>query len=102
MSHGKAVIFDAFGTVVKINDRRHPYRQMLKHGRKQGRQIRAGDTQVIMTNPLTLEAAANRLGISLPPADLLRMPLDVEEELQSIELFEVARLAIERQAAPTD
>lgn len=48
-----------------------------------------------MTNPLTLEAAASRFGISLPPADLLRMQLDLEEELRSIELFEDALPAIE-------
>jgi FMN phosphatase YigB (HAD superfamily) len=95
MSPVKAVIFDAFGTVVKIGERRHPYRQMLTHGIKQGRQTRAEDARVIMTNPLTLEAAARNFGISISPADLRRMQLGLEEELHSIELFEDALPAIE-------
>lgn len=94
MPHVKAVIFDAFGTVVRINDLRHPYRQLLKHGRKQRRQIRTEDVQIIMTNPMTLGAAAARFGISLAPADLKRLQTDLEQEIQSIDLFKDTLAAI--------
>ncbi|QOZ97711.1 hypothetical protein Pstu14405_21390 [Stutzerimonas stutzeri] len=44
----KAVIFDAFGTLLRIQDGRHPYRQLLTIGRANGRRPRPDDASVLM------------------------------------------------------
>lgn len=38
-----AIIFDLFGTLVNFGVHRHPYRQLLKLGRKNGRKPQADD-----------------------------------------------------------
>lgn len=91
----KAVILDAFGTVLKIHKGCHPYRQVLKIGRLRGRGVRADDAKIIMTNPLSLEAAAAHFGIALLPSELERIQAELDSELQRIEPYEDALLAIE-------
>ncbi len=91
----KAVILDAFGTVLKIHKGCHPYRQVLKIGRLRGRGVRADDAKIIMTNPLCLEAAAAHFGIALLPSELERIQAELDSELQRIEPYEDALLAIE-------
>lgn len=90
----KAVIFDAFGTVLKIQQGLHPYRQILRQGRAQGRRVRADDAEVIMTNPLSLRGAAEHFGITLPEDELARIQNDLDKELRRIELYEDAHAAI--------
>lgn len=56
----KKAIFDAFGTVVRIDRRTNPYRQLLREGIKQGRRSHPGDAHVIMTLNLELHELAER------------------------------------------
>lgn len=91
----KAVIFDAFGTVLKIQRGSHPYRQILRRGRAQGRRVRAEDSKVIMTNPLRLREAAEHFGIMVPEEDLIRIQTALDDELQAIEPYEDAITAIQ-------
>ena len=81
MPRVKAVIFDAFGTVLKIHKGCHPYRQVLKIGRLRGRGVRADDAKIIMTNPLSLEAAAAHFGIALLPSELERIQAELDLSL---------------------
>lgn len=91
----KAVIFDAFGTVLKIQRGSHPYRQILRQGRAQGRRVRAEDAKVIMTNPLRLREAAEHFGIMVPEDDLIRIQIALDDELQAIEPYEDAITAVQ-------
>ncbi len=58
-----AVIFDAFGTLVEIQQPTHPFRQLLREGRRQGRLPRADDIRTIMTRCLSQAEAALAFGI---------------------------------------
>lgn len=78
------VIFDAFGTLLEIKNRRNPYLQILREGRRQGRRSCADDTYQLMTQSLDLQQAADYFGIKLPPDVLQRAERDLEEELASI------------------
>ena len=45
----KYVIFDLFGTLVKYGVQHHPFRQLLKWARENGRPVKADDARTIMT-----------------------------------------------------
>ncbi|TNB78787.1 HAD family hydrolase [Pseudomonas sp. Fig-3] len=79
-----AAIFDAFGTVVQIECKRHPYRQLLRIGALQGRRPSAADLHLLMTSSLDLDAAAETFGICVSPAQMTSLQHDLEEELDSI------------------
>ena len=69
----QAVIFDAFGTLLKIQNGRHPYRRLLKLGQSGGRRPRPDDAHVLMQEPLTLTEAAARLGINVKRSELYEL-----------------------------
>ncbi|MFJ4153956.1 HAD family hydrolase [Pseudomonas sp. NPDC089752] len=82
-----AVIFDAFGTVVQIGRKRHPYRQLLRLGALQGRRPSAADLHRLMTSSLSLDAAAETFGICLSPGQMKSLQHDLEDELDSISVY---------------
>jgi len=82
-----AVIFDAFGTVVQIGRKRHPYRQLLRLGALQGRRPSAADLHRLMTTNLSLDAAAETFGIGLSPEHMKSLQHDLEDELDSISVY---------------
>ena len=83
-----AVIFDAFGTLLKIQGGRHPYRRLLKIGVDQGRRPAPDDAHVLMTEPLeSLAAAAKRLGISVSQRELDDLEQMLAEEVSGIEAY---------------
>ncbi|WPP46949.1 hypothetical protein [Pseudomonas sp. AN-1] len=67
----KAVIFDAFGMLLKIQAGQHPYRRQSKLGIAQGRRPQADDIRRILTNPWGIREAAQAFGIAIPDAILL-------------------------------
>lgn len=84
----KAVIFDAFGTLVQIHEGSHPYRQILKAGVKQGRRPNPEDAKQIMTRPLSLQEAADHFGIRLPHCVMETIQNDLTSELASIQAYQ--------------
>ncbi|MBD8755684.1 HAD family hydrolase [Pseudomonas coleopterorum] len=90
------VIFDAFGTVVRIGIRTSPYRELLKHGRRQGMSFDPAALHIAMTTNLSFLELASHLGISLSRSkrDELIQALDVE--LSSIAPFPDALVAIKQ------
>lgn len=82
-----AVIFDAFGTVVQIGRKRHPYRQLLRLGALQGRRPSAADLHRLMTANLSLDAAAETFGIGLSAEQMKSLQYDLEDELDSITVY---------------
>lgn len=83
----RGVIFDAFGTLVKIQEGAHPYRQILKLGIQQGRRPQPNDAKTLMTNPWGLAEAAQRLGIAVEEAVLDHIQAQLDEELEQISAY---------------
>lgn len=90
-----AVIFDAFGTLVEIQQPTQPFRQLLREGRRQGRLPRADAIRTIMTRCLSLSEAALSFGIRISPSQLAFLDQCLEEELASIRPYPDAVEAVE-------
>lgn len=89
-----AVIFDAFGTLAQITRPTHPYLQLLREGRLQGRKFRPDDMQTLMTHKLSISQAAVWFGIQVSPDRLHFLEQALDAELASIEPFPDALEAI--------
>lgn len=83
----KAVVFDVFGTLARIREKRHPYRQLLEQLRTAGRQPHSDDAARIMSANVGLAGAALLLGIDLPASAIAPLEIDLCQELSTIELF---------------
>lgn len=83
-----AVIFDAFGTLLRIQGGQHPYLRLLKIGQARGRRPQADDINVLMQQPLTLSAAAHFLGIQATPDELTALEQVLADEVASIEPYQ--------------
>nr|WP_249683153.1 HAD family hydrolase [Pseudomonas syringae] len=95
VSHVQAAIFDAFGTIIRIENGRHPFRQLLKLGIAQGRRPKPDDASMLMSHPWSLAQAADHFGIDVPPAELARIQSELDAELASIRPFTDALSCIE-------
>lgn len=82
------VIFDAFGTLLRITEGAHPYRQILKEGIRQGRRPKPDDAHVLMTQNLGLQEASDYLGISISPDHMVDLQSALDHELNSIQAFD--------------
>ncbi|MBD8828549.1 HAD family hydrolase [Pseudomonas sp. CFBP 13602] len=90
------VIFDAFGTVVKIGKRTNPYRELLKHGRRQGMSFDPAALHIAMTMNLSFLELASYLSIALSPSKHDKLIQALEVELSSITPFADALVAIQQ------
>lgn len=90
------VIFDAFGTVVRIGKRTNPYRELLKHGRRQGMSFDPAALHIAMTMNLSFLELALHLGIALSPSKREELTQALELELSCITPFPDALVAIAR------
>ncbi|MCF5651750.1 HAD family hydrolase [Pseudomonas syringae] len=91
-----AVVLDVFGTLVRINRRLNPYRELIREGRRQGCDLTSDGTHLMMTTNLSLVEMASQLGIYLSPAKRQELTRAVEMELASIEPFPDALEAMSR------
>ena len=82
-----AVVFDVYGTLVEIGDKRAPFRRLLRIGEQQGRPASVLDAATLMSAPLNLHAAAANLSIELDPDQLRELEADLRSEIASIRLF---------------
>jgi HAD superfamily hydrolase (TIGR01549 family) len=83
-----AVVFDAFGTVLNLQTKLHPFRQLLKEGMACGRRASSSDVPVLMSNPWSLKEAADQLGIRVSPIRLQELEDDLAREVASITPFQ--------------
>lgn len=90
-----AVIFDAFGTLLEIQNRQYPYRRLLRLGSQQARAASPDDIRWMMTHPHGLEDTAAAFGIKLSPCELAEIQTALELEVESTRLFDDALPAIE-------
>src|SRR5574344_262642 len=82
------IVFDVFGTLVKIGERRSPYRKLMKWLKENGRQPKPDDAKFIMSQNLSFTEIIKLLGINIPEQLLQELAHDLDEELQSIILYE--------------
>ena len=82
------IIFDVFGTLVKIGERRSPYRKLMKWLKENGRQPKPDDAKFIMSQNLSFTELVKLLGINIPDQLLQELEHDLNDELQSIVLYE--------------
>ena len=83
----KAVVFDVFGTLVEIGDKRRPYVQLLKLLHAAGRPSQADDGIQIMSNNVGIAGAIQMFGWELPMTSVAKLELDLYAELPTIKLY---------------
>lgn len=83
----RAVVFDVYGTIATITDKRNPFGKLLQLGELQGRARTPLDRVVLMTQALTIHQAAELLSISLTDRQLDELENDLQGELGSIRLY---------------
>ncbi|MCU4366616.1 HAD family hydrolase [Acinetobacter variabilis] len=83
----KVIIFDAFGTLVKIGTSRSPYRKLMKWLKANGRKPSTKDASVIMSNPVDIAQLAMLFGENIPTQLLHEINDDLLFELSTIELY---------------
>lgn len=91
----KAIIFDAFGTLIDVKRRTHPYRMIMREGARQGRIPSRPDLRTLMTCDCSVAQAASLLGIRITPSILEVVQAALDEELDSAEPYSDALEAIE-------
>ena len=84
----RLVVFDLFGTLVKYGVMHHPFRQLLKWARENGRQPQSDDARTLMTKNLDVPGLAASLGINAPDNFIDQIELQIQEELTSLSLYE--------------
>ena len=83
----RGVIFDAFGTLLQIQQPTHPFRQLLKLGIAQGRRPHPDDIRTLMSRHLDLKGAAKHFGITLEAQQLQVLEQSLKAELVSIKAY---------------
>lgn len=83
----KAVILDAFGTILYSQASVQPYRLLFREGLRQGRRPTPNDARLVMTLNCGLEGAAEHLGIHLPQGRLAELQAVLDTDLASVEPF---------------
>ena len=89
-----AVIFDVFGTVISIGNRRNPHLQLLRLGRQQGRRPAPDDVRMIMTHEFGWDDLARCLAIRVSDEQLQHLAEEVEAELSSSKVYPDAAKAM--------
>lgn len=82
------VIFDLFGTLIKYGVMHHPFRQLLKWAKDNGRRPKPDDARVLMTINSDVPVLAKALGIAAPDALIQQIQLQIQEELNSLSLYD--------------
>ena len=93
MSHQSLLLtylvhFNLETALVKIGDRRSPYRKLMKWLKENGRQPKPDDAKFIMSHNLNLAELTKLLAVNIPDQFLQELEHDLDEELRSIRLYE--------------
>ncbi len=82
-----AIVFDVYGTLVEITNKRAPFRQLLRLGERQGRRTTPDDAALLMSAPLGLRDAARHMDIALADDELAHLEDELRTEIASLRLF---------------
>lgn len=88
MATPKLVIFDLYGTLIRFGVKNHPYRKIMRWAKEHGRAPRAQDARNIMTQACSPAKVFAAIGIEVPTYMLSRLRAEIEEEIQSLTLFD--------------
>jgi HAD superfamily hydrolase (TIGR01549 family) len=91
----KAVVFDVFGTLVEIDDKRRPFRQLMQLMEKAGRTPKPDDGMKIMSANVGLAGAAQMFGIEIPNNVLAELELELYAELATVKAYPEVKLTLE-------
>jgi len=83
----KAVVFDAFGTLVQIRKQYRPYLHLLKQLRAAGRVPQPNDSVQVMSNDVDLAGALRMFNWDLPSSSIAELEADLQSELSNIQLY---------------
>ena len=83
----RAVVFDLFGTLMQIGDRRSPYRLLMQWMRDAGRRPLPDDAARLMSQPVPLSGVGALFDVDIPDDILIAAQLASDEELKSLRLF---------------
>ncbi len=83
----KVVVFDAFGTLIKIGGRRSPYLKLMKWLRSNGRTPSNQDARIIMSHNFDFKKWGDFFGEKLPVELLEAMNMDLALELKTIQIY---------------
>lgn len=83
----KVIVFDAFGTLVKIGNSRSPYLKLMKWQKQSGRKPTSKDASIIMSTNANLSQIGNLFGNEIPVNLLVELNADLTLDLDSIELY---------------
>jgi len=86
----RAVAFDVFGTLVRIERPTRPFRKLVRLLHESGRPRQRDDGIKAMSNSLDLRQAASLFGGMVSEADLDALDAELQEEIRSITLFDDA------------
>lgn len=85
------IAFDVFGTLVKIGERRSPYKKLMKWLKDHGRKPKPDDAKFIMSQNSDFIEFIKLLSMNVPDQVLQELKSDLDEELQTIALYEDTR-----------
>ena len=84
----KLVVFDLYGTLIKFGTTHHPYRKILKWAHAQGRKPLDTDARILMTMNEDPETIFRSMDIVAPDEMLQKFREEIDEELNSLTLFD--------------
>lgn len=94
----RGVVFDAYGTLVHIADRRMPYRRLTQIARSAAPPVVGTAVEwarILMTEALHIDAAAARLGVILSPSQRDELLEDLRAEICSLEVYSDVHVALQ-------
>jgi HAD superfamily hydrolase (TIGR01549 family) len=80
-------VFDVYGTIAHINDKRSPFAGLLALGQQRGRPKTDEDARTLMGHSLGLRDAAALLQIDLETGELEKLERDLGREVESVTLY---------------
>lgn len=84
----KLVVFDLYGTLIKFGTTHHPFRKILKWAHAQGRKPLDTDARILMTMNEDPETIFRSMAIVAPDEMLQMFQKEIDEELNSLTLFD--------------
>lgn len=82
------IVFDAFGTLVKMSKGRSPYLKLMKWLKDHGRKPTVLDAKIIMSHAVTIPELAVLFEKEIPNYLIGELNYDLQLDLNSIELYE--------------
>ena len=83
-----AIVFDVFGTLANIGDKKAPYRFLLNCDSEQGRALQKNDDQDFASTKSYFEEVSDKLGMCIPTPILIQLDQMLDEEIESIHLYD--------------